>query len=245
MRPVLHVEGLWSLLGIIVVCHCRSCCPFFIFLWRSTCCELTRSALHFTMTHSFRSCCPLESYLFCCFSSLFMFIPDPDLQHWIDKDFKYFYPQKVLLSSRKYDPRCLSRIRIFLFFSIPDPGPGSRGQKSTDNWNGSATQVVIFSNTPNFLNRMWLFFEYCTNSARFVDIRKHWLITQCWRKWTRSGSSTRRCSRLTGSTCAASHRSYLSGFLRNDNHWALKSLTEKCLFFMLIKAETCFWSAII
>ncbi len=56
--------------GIIVVRQCPPCCLFLISLWLSTCCELTLSALHFTITHSFRSCCPFESYLFY-FSQLF------------------------------------------------------------------------------------------------------------------------------------------------------------------------------
>jgi hypothetical protein len=31
------------------------------------------------------------------------------------KEFKYFNPQKLFLSSRKYDPGCSSRIRILIF----------------------------------------------------------------------------------------------------------------------------------
>ncbi len=40
------------------------------------------------------------------------------------KEFKYFNPKKLLLSSRKYDPGCSSRIRILIFYPprIPDPG---------------------------------------------------------------------------------------------------------------------------
>jgi hypothetical protein len=43
--------------------------------------------------------------------------------------FKYFYPRKWFLSSRKYDPGCSSRIRILTF--CPSLDPGSRGQKDT------------------------------------------------------------------------------------------------------------------
>ncbi len=49
------------------------------------------------------------------------------------KEFKYFNPKKWLLSSRKYDPSCSSRIRILTFYPfriqgskghrIPDPDP--------------------------------------------------------------------------------------------------------------------------
>jgi hypothetical protein len=45
------------------------------------------------------------------------------------KEFKYFEPKNLFLSSRKYDPGCSSRIRILIFLPIPDPG--SRGQKGT------------------------------------------------------------------------------------------------------------------
>ncbi len=47
------------------------------------------------------------------------------------KEFKYFYPQKMVLSSKKYDPGCSSRIRMLTFYPsriqgskrhpIPDP----------------------------------------------------------------------------------------------------------------------------
>ncbi len=51
------------------------------------------------------------------------------------KELKYFNPKKGFLSSRKYDPGCSSLIRIpdpdSEFFPIPDPDPGSRGQKGT------------------------------------------------------------------------------------------------------------------
>jgi len=45
------------------------------------------------------------------------------------KEFKYFNPKKWLLSSRKYDSGCSSRIPILNFLPIPDPG--SRGKKGT------------------------------------------------------------------------------------------------------------------
>ncbi len=50
------------------------------------------------------------------------------------KEFKYFNPKKLFLSSRKSDPGCSSRIQILDpdpdFLPIPDPG--SRGQKGTE-----------------------------------------------------------------------------------------------------------------
>ncbi len=42
------------------------------------------------------------------------------------QEFKYFWPKKLFLTSRKYDPGCSSRIRILIFTF-----PGSRGQKGT------------------------------------------------------------------------------------------------------------------
>ncbi len=56
-------------------------------------------------------------------------IPDPVTYLRIYKEFTYFLHKKLLLSSRKYDPGVGSGIRCF--FSIPDPDPGFRGNKST------------------------------------------------------------------------------------------------------------------
>jgi hypothetical protein len=52
------------------------------------------------------------------------------------KEFKYFYPKKWFLSSRKYDPGCSSRIRILVLYpsQIPDPGI----KKALDPGSGSA-----------------------------------------------------------------------------------------------------------
>jgi hypothetical protein len=51
------------------------------------------------------------------------------------KEFKYFYPKKLFLSSRKYDPGSSSWIQILIFYpslipdpvvkKAPDPGSGS------------------------------------------------------------------------------------------------------------------------
>jgi hypothetical protein len=60
-----------------------------------------------------------------------IFIPYPESS--VEKDprsgsasinFKYFNPKTCYLSSRKYDPRCSSRIQFFFNYpgSIPDPG---------------------------------------------------------------------------------------------------------------------------
>ncbi len=64
-------------------------------------------------------------------------IPDPNCLHpgsrILIKEFKYFYPQKSkkwFLSSKKYDPGCLSR--------IPDPGV----KKAPNPGSGSATLVT-------------------------------------------------------------------------------------------------------
>ncbi len=52
------------------------------------------------------------------------------------KEFKYFNPKKLFLSSGKYDPGCSSRIQNFYPSRIPDPG----FKKAQDP--GSARQVL-------------------------------------------------------------------------------------------------------
>ncbi len=63
---------------------------------------------------------------------IFLLLPDPDPQRWIDKEIKEFQPKVLLQSSLKYDPICLSRTRIFPSrildpwakkHWIPDPDP--------------------------------------------------------------------------------------------------------------------------
>jgi hypothetical protein len=75
-------------------------------------------------------------------------IQDPNLLHPGSririKEIKYSYPKKWFLSTQKYDPGCLSRIRILDpdrdFLPIPDSG--SKGQKKApDPGSGSATLV--------------------------------------------------------------------------------------------------------
>ncbi len=53
------------------------------------------------------------------------------------KEFKYFYPKKFFLSSRKYHSGCSSRIQILIFYPsrIPDPGV----PKAPDPGSGSVT----------------------------------------------------------------------------------------------------------
>ncbi len=50
-------------------------------------------------------------------------IPDPQQR---------INPKKWFLSSRKYDPGCISRIRILTFYLSRNSDPGSRGQKGTE-----------------------------------------------------------------------------------------------------------------
>ncbi len=57
------------------------------------------------------------------------------------KEFKYFNPKTLFLSSRKYYPGRSSRIRILIFLPIPDPG--SRGQKGPGS--GSVTLAVLLN----------------------------------------------------------------------------------------------------
>ncbi len=54
------------------------------------------------------------------------------------KEFKYFNPKNCFLSSRKYDPGCSSRIRIFYPSKIPDPGV----KKAPDPESGSTTLIL-------------------------------------------------------------------------------------------------------
>jgi hypothetical protein len=63
-------------------------------------------------------------------------IPDPNFfpSRIRIKEFKYFNPKNLFLSSRKYDPGCSSRIRIL----IPDTGV----KKAPDPGSGSATLLV-------------------------------------------------------------------------------------------------------
>ncbi len=71
------------------------------------------------------------------------------------KEFKYFNPPKLFLSSRKYDPLCYPGSRSYIF-TRPEsriPDPGSRGQKGTgsripDPGSGSAT---LLSKNPGSL----------------------------------------------------------------------------------------------
>jgi hypothetical protein len=76
----------------------------------------------------------------CCGSR--MFIPDLTFFHpgsririfpsrICIKEFKYFNPKKWFLSSRKYNPGYSSRIPDPDPYFLPNPYPGSRGQKGT------------------------------------------------------------------------------------------------------------------
>jgi hypothetical protein len=55
------------------------------------------------------------------------------------KEFKYFNPKKLFLSTRKYDPGCSSRVRILIFYPPQDPGV----EKAPDTGSGSATLEII------------------------------------------------------------------------------------------------------
>jgi hypothetical protein len=73
-----------------------------------------------------------------------MFIPVPGSEFFPSririKESKYFNPIKLLLSSRKYDPGCSSRIRILIFYPsrVPDPGV----KKAPDPGSGSARLIL-------------------------------------------------------------------------------------------------------
>ncbi len=69
------------------------------------------------------------------------------------KEFKYFNPKKLFLSSRKYDPGYSSRILIFTH-------PGSRDQKGS----GSATLIPGFPGSGSEPKCHWFGTLYFTNS---------------------------------------------------------------------------------
>ncbi len=78
--------------------------------------------------------------------------------HWIELECNYFSPKKLLLSSLKHDPGCLSRIRIF---SIPDPDPSSRYQKGTGSrirmHNILLTVIIIINDSyVRYIYNKWL-----------------------------------------------------------------------------------------
>jgi hypothetical protein len=54
-------------------------------------------------------------------------IPDPHqrISQISIKEFKYFYPKKLFLSSWEYDPGCSSRIRILMCYPSPISEPES------------------------------------------------------------------------------------------------------------------------
>jgi hypothetical protein len=75
------------------------------------------------------------------------------------KEFKYFNPNKWLLSSREYDPVCSSRIRILLFYPsrIPDPGV----KRAPDPGSGSATQYKNIGSVPLSVRYQFNLFTMC------------------------------------------------------------------------------------
>jgi hypothetical protein len=91
-----------------------------------------------------------------------MFIPDPDPTFFHPgsririKEFKYFNPkkkQKMVLSSRKYDPGCSSR--------IPDPGSGSESATLEETMkHDSETEHKLQSQYLSYLIHHFLTFDY-------------------------------------------------------------------------------------
>ncbi len=78
-------------------------------------------------------------------------ISETDPQPWIDKEFKYCQPKKLLVSSPTFDPRCSSRIQ----FSDPagkkalDPGSGSATPHITGMRNGSGMFMTWILGRPS------------------------------------------------------------------------------------------------
>jgi hypothetical protein len=70
------------------------------------------------------------------------------------KEYTYFKPKQLFLSSRKYDTGCSSRIRILIF---THPDPGSRVKKAPDPGSGSATLTLTRAKE---LDVLYLFLLY-------------------------------------------------------------------------------------
>ncbi len=100
-------------------------------------------------------CCKLYKYFK---KIIYLSVADPGCLSWVRfffhpgsesfssririKEFKCFNPNKLFLSSRKYDSGCSSRIRILIFYpsQIPDPGV----EKAPDPESGSATLIYLY-----------------------------------------------------------------------------------------------------
>ncbi len=96
------------------------------------------------------------TWMQCCGSG--MFIPDPGSKRSRNririKEFKYFWPRKLFISSRKYEhPGSGTRVRIFIFYPFRIPGPGVL--KAPDPGSGSATLL-------EYLIRNFLYFFILT-----------------------------------------------------------------------------------
>ncbi len=88
------------------------------------------------------------------------------------KEFAYFKPTKLFLSSRKHDPGCSSRILIFL----PIPDPGSRGQKGT----GSATLDIVLFTDLLVLTVLWRAGVAWLRPCWLLQVGGHQLAVQRW-----------------------------------------------------------------
>jgi hypothetical protein len=108
-------------------------------------------------------------------------IPDPKFFHPGSrigiKEFKYFKPKRLFLSSRKYDPGCSSRIRIPIFFyssRILDPGV----KKALDS--GSATLGIVLFTNLLVLTVLWWAGVAWLRPCWLLQVGGHQLTVQRW-----------------------------------------------------------------
>ncbi len=79
--------------------------------------------------------------------------------------FKCFYPKKLFLSSRKYDPGCSSRIRILIFY--PSRIKGSKG-------NGSRIR-----NTATKYSTVWCSWSLTNEMQIFTNVKYRNVFRSC------------------------------------------------------------------
>jgi hypothetical protein len=110
-------------------------------------------------------------------------IPDPNCLHpgsrILIKEFKYFNTKKgkkMVLSSKKYNPGCSSRIRMLTFSH-----PGSRGQKGTQSRIRNTGRIRI--------NRLS---NWSVKRPEHLRSASDWQTTKCFRQNYKSGSTNFR-----------------------------------------------------
>ncbi len=143
-------------------------------------------------------------------------IPDPGsripdlgsrIRIWI-KEFKYFQPQKLFLSSRKDDLGCLSRIQGLKRHRISDPRSGSATLEFS----------LINKDLQIFLYNVW---KTCVPSSR--PCMKCWIRIRIWIRiqWIRIHSSVIKFFLTTmWKTCVRSSRPCMTSYRKSTESWS-------------------------